>query len=81
MDCSTPGSSVHGILQAGILEWVKPFPSPGDLPAQDTNWDPPHRRQILYHLIYQGSPAQDKTALLHFGLRWPPDLDEFLCFL
>ena len=22
MDCSLPGSFVHGILQAGILEWV-----------------------------------------------------------
>ena len=22
MDCSLPGSSVHGILQAGLLEWV-----------------------------------------------------------
>ena len=22
MDCSLPGSSVHGISQAGILEWV-----------------------------------------------------------
>ena len=22
MDCSPPGSSVHGIFQAGILEWV-----------------------------------------------------------
>ena len=21
MDCSPPGSSVHGVLQAGILEW------------------------------------------------------------
>ena len=21
MDCSPPGSSVHGILQAGVLEW------------------------------------------------------------
>ena len=31
MDCSTPGSSVHGILQAGILEWVA-VPSPGNLP-------------------------------------------------
>ena len=27
MDCSLPGSSVHGILQAGGLEWV-PSPSP-----------------------------------------------------
>ena len=31
MDCSPPGFSVHGILQARILEWV-PFPPPGDLP-------------------------------------------------
>ena len=22
MDCSPPGSSVHGLLQAGMLEWV-----------------------------------------------------------
>ena len=29
MDCSTPRSSVHGILQARILEWVA---TPGDLP-------------------------------------------------
>ena len=30
--CSPPtGSSVHGILQARILEWL-PRPSPGDLP-------------------------------------------------
>ena len=27
MDCSPPGSSVHGILQARILEWVA-FPAP-----------------------------------------------------
>ena len=31
MDCSPPASSVHGILQARILEWVA-IPSPGDLP-------------------------------------------------
>jgi len=29
--CNAPGSSVHGILQARILEWVAIFP-PGDLP-------------------------------------------------
>ena len=35
MDCSLPGFSVHGILQARILEWYSiglPFPSPGNLP-------------------------------------------------
>ena len=31
MDCSLAGSSVHGVLQAGILEWL-PCPPPGDLP-------------------------------------------------
>ena len=32
-DCSLPGSSVHGILQAKILEWVPmPFTDPGDPP-------------------------------------------------
>ena len=30
MDCSSPGSSVHGILQARILEWVS-IPFSGDL--------------------------------------------------
>ena len=31
MDCSPPRTSVHGILQARILDWV-PHPPPGDLP-------------------------------------------------
>ena len=31
MDCSLPGSSVHGIPQARTLEWVA-IPPPGDLP-------------------------------------------------
>ena len=31
MDCSPPGSSVHGISQARILEWIT-IPSLGDLP-------------------------------------------------
>ena len=30
MDCSPPGSSIHGIFQARILEWL-PFPTSGDL--------------------------------------------------
>ena len=35
VDCSLPGSSVHGILQARILEWVA-FLAPGDLPEPGT---------------------------------------------
>ena len=32
MDCSLPGSSSHGILQATVLEWVA-SPPPGNLPV------------------------------------------------
>ena len=32
MDCSLPGSSVHGISQAKILELGSHFLPPGDLP-------------------------------------------------
>ena len=31
MDCSPPGSSVHGVLQVRILKWVAIHP-PGELP-------------------------------------------------
>ena len=31
MECSPPGSFIHGILQARILEWIV-MPSAGDLP-------------------------------------------------
>ena len=31
MDCSLPGSSIHGILQERILRWL-PCSAPGDLP-------------------------------------------------
>ena len=32
VDCSPPGSSVHGILQARILEWTSAMSSFRDLP-------------------------------------------------
>ena len=40
MDHSPPGSSVHGILQARILEWLL-FPPPGDLPNPGTEPESP----------------------------------------
>ena len=38
MDCNLPGSSVHGILQARVLEWVaisfsRDLPDPGTEPG------------------------------------------------
>ena len=53
MDCSPPGSSVHEILQARILEWLVIFFSQQDLPNPGIELD---CRQILYSLSHQGSP-------------------------
>ena len=37
MDCSLPGSSVHGTLQVGILEWVViPFSRESSRPRDQT---------------------------------------------
>ena len=54
-DCSPPSASVHGILQARILEWVA-TPSSKDLLTEGWNPDLLHCRQILYQLSYEGSP-------------------------
>ena len=55
LNCSPPGSFVHGIFQARILEW--PFPSPGDLLDPEIKPTPPV------------SPALqvDSLSLSHWG--------------
>ena len=40
MDCSCPGSSVHGILQAEVLEWVAIPCSRGSSQPRDQSWSP-----------------------------------------
>ena len=61
MDCSLPGSSFHGILQASILEWIAiPF-SKGIFPTQELNPALQHCRKILYPLSHQGSPRNRKV--------------------
>ena len=62
MDCSPPGSSVHGISQARILEWAA-MPSSGDLPnlgikpgspalqADSVPPEPPGKPYTLYSTI------------------------------
>ena len=47
MDCSPPGSSIHGILHARILEWVAICYSRGSSEPRDRNRI--SCRQILYH--------------------------------
>ena len=54
MDYSPWGSSVRGILQARILEWVAILFSRGIFLTHRSNWGLSHSRQILYHLSHQG---------------------------
>ena len=51
-----PGSSVHGILQARILEWVAMPSSRGSSWNQSPPPSRPYCRQILYHLSQKGRP-------------------------
>ena len=61
MDCSPPGSSVHGILQARILEWdATPF-SKG--PSQ-------HRDRISHPLHWQVYPLPSSHRLRAWGEGW-----------
>ena len=56
MDHSMPGSSVHQIQQARILEWVASFLLQGIFLTQRLNPGLPHCGRILYHLSHQGGP-------------------------
>ena len=57
MDCILPGSSVHGIPQARILEWVAISFSRGIFPTQGLNPGLSHCRRILYQVSHKGSPT------------------------
>ena len=63
MDYSSPGSSVHGILQAKrILEWVALPSSRGIFLSQGLNLGLLRCRQILYCLGHQGSPHSKRLV-------------------
>ena len=61
MDCSLPGSLVHGIFQARV---GCHFLLQGIFPTQGSDPSLPHCRQTLYRLSYQGSPDEEKKR--HF---------------
>ena len=59
MDCSLPGSSLHGVLQARTLEWAAMPSSRGSSQPRDRTCvsKVPHiGRQALYHQRCLGSP-------------------------
>ena len=74
--------TVHGILQARILEWAA-FPSPGDLPNPGSNPCLPHCRGILYQLSHQGSPRILEWVAYSFSRRssWPRNWTGVSCII
>ena len=82
MDCSTLGSSLCGISQARILEWVAILFSRGSSWPRDQTQVPGllHCRQIFYCLSHWGSPyictdihtyfqIKSSKSSVHFTLR------------
>ena len=55
MDCSPPGSSVHGILQQEYWSEL-PFPSPGDFPNPEIKHGSPALQPDSLHTELQGKP-------------------------
>ena len=68
-DCSTPGSSVHEILQARILEWVTKSTSRGPSWPRDQTHICQHLlhcRRVFYQLNHQGRLKSATGPLLLF---------------
>ena len=62
MDCSPPGSSVHGILRARILEWSLLFPPPGDFPDA---WIESRSPALAGGFLITEPPGKPQTQLYH----------------
>ena len=86
MDCSPPGSSVHRILQARVLEWVE-FLSTGDLPnpgieswsptveADSLPSEPPGKPLAISNLVITG-PLESRNfkAISEVALKQCPEI-------
>ena len=69
MDCSPSGFSVHGILQARILEWVAISFLRGSSWPRDWTCISCIGRSSLYYLSHQGSPKSEKNFKKKKGKR------------
>ena len=66
--CNPMDYTVHGILQARILEWVAFSFLRGIFPTQGSNSGLPHCRRILYQLSHKGSKTMLSQKCIIF--RW-----------
>ena len=80
MDCSPPGSSVHGILQARILDWVAMPSSMGGLPDPGIEPRSPTLQADSLPSEPPGKPASSFRCSLF--LQYFPDdpVVQILCF-
>ena len=67
MDCSSSGSSLHGISQTRILEWVA-ISFSRDLPNLGIASGLMHCRQILYWLSHQRYFEMSVSLFFHFSV-------------
>ena len=75
VDCSLPGSSVHGILQARILERVAVTPPPGALPDPGIEpWSPSLQVDFLPQAPPGKPPVLGPNGLQIKELRPTPDI-------
>ena len=65
MDCSPPISAVHGILQAGILEWIVISYFRGSSQPKNQTHVSCFGRQILNQLFHLGRSQNDSIKVLY----------------
>ena len=71
MDCSPPGSSVHGVSQPRILEWVTISFSRGSPWPRNRTCTSCIGRQILYHWVnWEAQWEMRKKEILQFVKTW-----------
>ena len=83
MNCSPQGSSVHGIFQVRILEWIAIFFFRGSSRPRNWTWVSCIAggllccRQILYQLSHKGSLSIQEPQEMQFqSLGWEDPLEE-----
>ena len=69
MDCSPPGSSIHGLSQAVILEWVAILFSRGSFQPRDRTCVSCISRWIPYHWVTWEVPAYTWRALITLSMQ------------
>ena len=71
MDCSLPGSSLHGILQARVQEWVAISFSRGSSQPRNRTQVSCIVSKTLYHLSHHGSPKVKSLSRVRlFATPW-----------